>query len=589
MGLITGDFPPVDSADFLKQPLSTRIRVLAQHWVQYGFGSPRMIHLIYVVKLLVFYIAIGLFLATATSGAGWFWDVASWWNEPIVYQKFLVWTALLEAVGLAGSWGPLAGKFKPMTGGILFWARPGTIRLRPWKRVPFTSGDTRTVLDVVLYLAMVASLAAAVVLPGRVDSHAEHGLIQPVPLIVAAVLMVVVGLRDKTIALAARIEQYLPALVFMSLLSFVDMIIALKLLIVTVWLGAGVAKLGRHFEHVIPPMLSNTPFYPPKWLKRAMYRDFPNDLRPSGLARFTAHGVGTVVEIGAPLLLLFSQNFWVTLVGVVLIVGFHLFILSTFPLAVPLEWNVLFIFAAIFLFIGFPASAGYAVTDMSSPWLTVGIIAGLVFFPILGNLRPDLVSFLPSMRQYAGNWASALWTFAPGAESKLNAVKRPTSNQIDQLIALKYPVDVAEITLQQPVAWRALHSQGKGLLSVLYSALPDIEARTVREAEFGCNSVIGFNFGDGHLHNEDLIAALQARCHFEPGEFVIAWVESQPIHKSTQRYKIIDAALGVIERGTWNVKDAIAAQAWLPDGPIRLEREKTAELSSTFDKVVAKA
>ena len=32
--------------------------------------------------------------------------------------------------------GPLAGKFKPMTGGILFWARTGTIRLRPWKRVP---------------------------------------------------------------------------------------------------------------------------------------------------------------------------------------------------------------------------------------------------------------------------------------------------------------------------------------------------------------------------------------------------------------------------------------------------------------------
>ncbi len=29
------------------------------------------------------------------------------------------------------------------------------------------------------------------------------------------------------------------------------------------------------------------------------------------------------------------------------------------------------------------------------------IAAGLVFFPVLGNLRPDLVSFLPSMRQYA--------------------------------------------------------------------------------------------------------------------------------------------------------------------------------------------
>ena len=35
-------------------------------------------------------------------------------------------------------------------------------------------------------------------------------------------------------------------------------------------------------------------------------------------------------------------------------VCFHLFIISTFPLAVPLEWNALFAYAVVFLFIGFP-------------------------------------------------------------------------------------------------------------------------------------------------------------------------------------------------------------------------------------------
>lgn len=30
----------------------------------------------------------------------------------------------------------------------------------------------------------------------------------------------------------------------------------------------------------------------------------------------------------------------------------------------------------------------------------------------------------------------------------------------------------------------------------------------------------------------------------------------------------IDAALGVIERGTWQIADAVAAQPWLPNGPI---------------------
>jgi hypothetical protein len=54
---------------------------------------------------------------------------------------------------------------------------------------------------------------------------------------------VLIGLRDKTVFMAARGEQYLAAMVFFAVLPFVDMIIALKLLIygadrtVTSWLG----------------------------------------------------------------------------------------------------------------------------------------------------------------------------------------------------------------------------------------------------------------------------------------------------------------------------------------------------------------
>src|SRR5246500_3864563 len=205
---------------------------------------------------------------------------------------------------------------------------------------------------------------------------------------------------------------------------------------------------------------------------------------------------------------------------------------------------------------------------MSSPWLTAVIVAALLFFPGLGNLRPDLVSFLPSLRQYAGNWASAVWAFAPGAEDKLNAVRRPTANQVDQLVAFGYDRKWADVTMQQVIAWRTMHSQGRGLFSLLLRHLPDIDERTVREGEFVCNSLVGFNFGDGHLHNEDLIAAVQTEAAFEPGELVIVWVESQAWGSKVQHYKVIDAALGVIERGTWTVTDAVAAQPWLPNGPI---------------------
>jgi hypothetical protein len=44
---------------------------------------------------------------------------------------------------------------------------------------------------------------------------------------------------------------------------------------------------------------------------------------------------------------------------------------------------------------------------------------------------------------------------------------------------------------------------------------------------------------------------------------------------------VIDAALGVIERGTWQVADAVDAQPWLPDGPIPLRVEWTARPSGS--------
>jgi len=31
----------------------------------------------------------------------------------------------------------------------------------------------------------------------------------------------------------------------------------------------------------------------------------------------------------------------------------------------------------------------------------------------------------------------------------------------------------------------------------------------------------------------------------------------------------MDAAVGIVERGSWSVKDAVAEKNWLPNGPIR--------------------
>jgi hypothetical protein len=61
---------------------------------------------------------------------------------------------------------------------------------------------------------------------------------------------------------------------------------------------------------------------------------------------------------------------------------------------------------------------------------------------------------------------------------------------------------------------------------------------------------------------------VQREAAFEPGELIVAWVESQAWGSKVQHYKLIDAALGVIEAGTWKVAHAVAEQPWLPNGPI---------------------
>jgi len=574
MPFTTPALPDVDPSEFNRRPTFERIRVLSRFWSENGFGSPTMLHVIYIAKLVVLSTIGGLLIITATSDVGSIVDVGRWWDEPIVWQKLVLWVTFLEVFGIGGAWGPLTGHFKPFYGGARYFARPGLIRMAPWPgKVPFTAGDTRTVFDAALYVAFLISLIVAIVMPGvherGIPAEYTGGLVRSELMIAPIVLLIVLGLRDKVVFLCARGEQYLPALVIFAVLDFEDLIIAGKLLIVIVWCCAAISKFGVHFTHVVPPMVSNAPFTP-KALRRLHYRNAPDDLLPSRFASFMAHVLGTTAELVVPLVLLFSTNRTLTLIGVACMVAFHLFITSTFPLAVPLEWNILFGYIAIILFAGFQAGDGhFGVFDLSEPWLLPVLVVAFAFFPVLGNLRPDLVSFLPSMRQYAGNWASSVWSFAPGAEQRLNDLNLPARTHIEQLEALDYDPEVAELMLDLFVAWRSMHSQGRGLLSVLSSHLgDDFDRYTVREGEIGANLILGWNFGDGHIHDLRFLEAVQRRLGYAPGEFVVAWVESQPIHRRRQEYFVWDAALGVVQRGTWRTDDLVSEQPWLPNGPI---------------------
>ncbi|MCT1885193.1 DUF3556 domain-containing protein [Dietzia cinnamea] len=577
MAFLQADVPDIDPEKFESIPVMERMKLLAHHWVDYGFGAPKIMHSLYLVKGLFFFIGGWLIIGLSTPGLP-LTDLGAWWGELIVYQKAMLWVVLWSATGFNESWGPLAFKFKPNTAGYRYWMRTGTLRLPPWPdKVPFTRGDERRAVDVALYFSMLASLALGLVLPGQqtAAAYSEAGLVPAWPFITYVALQLILGLRDRVTFLASRPEQYSVILLGFGLLTLygggsVDMIIVAKIAMFAVWWGAFLSKIGVHFTPTVQTMLTNGPLVKSKALRRSLYRDAPNDLMPTRLAWFAAHVMGTIVEFVVPLILLFTTNWTVAVLAAAFMMCFHVFIYSMFALAMPQEWNLFYVFATPVVFLGFFNGDGYALWDASSVWVVVAAAVLTLTGPLVGNFRPDKISFLISMRQYAGNWANSTMAFRNnGCEAKLDNPEFVTSmpSPKHQLSSL-FGEAGAEMFLQKTTAFRMMNTQGRGHMSIFPDHVDSMENYRFREGEVMCTFFSGWQFGDGHLFDERTIAAVQKRCNFAPGEFISVWTESQPLHKKTIEYRVIDAALGVVERGHYDVRDVVKQQPWLPDGPI---------------------
>jgi hypothetical protein len=247
---------------------------------------------------------------------------------------------------------------------------------------------------------------------------------------------------------------------------------------------------------------------------------------------------------------------------------FHVNITSMFPLAVPLEWNIFMIFGIVFLFGHY---GDVPLSSLDDPLLIALIALWGIGLPIAGSLRPDKVSFLPSMRYYAGNWATTWWLFrkGSGAEETLDTdIVKSAPLVVDQVADL-YDRELAEYLLNKGLSFRSMHSHGRGLNALLARAVDDVEAYDVREGELISNQVNGWNFGDGHFHGRQLLEAVQERCGFAPEEVRVIVLESEPMAGSPtrgkQRYEIHDAATGLAEEGYVRVDDMVTRQPWLDE------------------------
>jgi len=560
MGLLDPTPPPFEVEEWRRLPHQQRIKPLAQDWALNGFGTPVAVYFLYVFKVLA-YAGLGYLLIAATSG----WPG---WTDPIVFEKAVAWTMLWEVLGLGAGSLPLTLRFSPMVGGFLYWLRPGTTRLPPWpERVPGTRGTVRTWLDVFLYGALLAALGYLLVSPG-VDATApwvggEVARLDPVAVGAMLALLVALGLRDKVPFLAARAEIY-GNLAIVFLFPLTNMAFGAQLVFFCIWWGAAASKLNRHFPFVVTVMISNTPWNRWRAAKRRLYTRHPEDLLPSRLGASVAH-LGTVMEFTLPLVLILSDGGLIGTLALAGMIVFHAHILSTFPLAVPLEWNVFMIFGLLVLFGHY---GGVPFSSIDDPLLLAILAITCVGFPVLGNFRPDLVSFLPSMRYYAGNWATSQWLFRrdSGAEARLDRDIVKAAPTVGVQLAKYYEPDLIDVLFYKGLAFRSMHSHGRALNALAARAVDDVEAYEVREGELVAGVVLGYNFGDGHFHDHRLLAAVQERCNYEPGELRVVTLESQPAHVQRQRYRIWDAAEGLVEEGYVDVAEMAKRQPWLGEG-----------------------
>src|SRR5215213_9893860 len=431
MGFLQPTPPPFDLEEWRAKPYLTRLKMNCQDWAVNGFAPPTAVYLLYAIKLVLFLFFAALVISVTTPGVGGLGDIADWWTQPIVFQKFVVWTAIWEIIGLGSGSMQLAARYGPVIGGALYWLRPGTVRLPPWPdRVPLTRGYRRALPDVALYAGVLASATYLLI------SNGEHaaGRLDPVAIAPLLAFWALLGLRDKVSFLAARPEIY-GFLLVVSLFPAHNIVVGWQFVFFFIWWGAASSKLNRHFPYVISVMVSNTPWNRSRRAKARLYARYPEDLRPGRQAALGAH-LGTAVEFGLPLVLLLSNGGAIATIALIGMIVFHAHITSTFAVGVPMEWNLFMIFWLVFLF---GEHGDVPLSQLDNPLLIAVLATGGVLFPVLGNLFPDKLSFLPSMRYYAGNWATSLWLFRKDTrtEEKLDeracTVARITVEQLTKL------------------------------------------------------------------------------------------------------------------------------------------------------------
>lgn len=250
---------PFDAKQFQAGDLRRKMKLAALSWADYGFGAPRIAYAFYLLKHCFWFYAWRFFVGFSGDRIE---SCAASCATFDAMQRLVLWNLLFEAAGLGCASGPLTGRFLNPFPAIFHWLWPGTLKM-PLRldlrdgREPLLpgAGTRRSIFDVVMFIAFVIVTLRALM-------SSEIGLHECIPVVV---LLMIIGLLDVTIWLAARSEVYLYMVVtfcFCGQTSTAAILTALKLQQLAIWTWAGVSKFGPWFPFVIQTMICNSMIWP---------------------------------------------------------------------------------------------------------------------------------------------------------------------------------------------------------------------------------------------------------------------------------------------------------------------------------------
>eukprot|EP00403_Amphidinium_massartii_P010959 CAMPEP_0178414714 /NCGR_PEP_ID=MMETSP0689_2-20121128/23179_1 /TAXON_ID=160604 /ORGANISM="Amphidinium massartii, Strain CS-259" /LENGTH=600 /DNA_ID=CAMNT_0020036013 /DNA_START=145 /DNA_END=1947 /DNA_ORIENTATION=- len=472
-------------------------------------------------------------------------------------QKLFVFWHVWESLGLGVLHGPMHAKMKPPFTDWWYRFTPNTLKYRaPF--MPAFVGNTRNWLDVAVEGFLTYIFAIRIIIAPEVTPT------MMMPLFACALYEF---LFDYGQHMHTYGTQTLHLFACMCFPVSQGQVVGMQLFCTWFYFCSGWCKIGPWFKHLnVANLLGAKYMVKQPWsgpFRTAMMKA-PEAKEPDYHLTTAAAVLGTLFAFGETLgpLLCLSNVPAVVLLGIFFIFCMHIFIISSLIVDV-FTWNFVDGMAYTVLFGIYSTGLSWSTLPSLHPALAAWLLAHALYSS-LGNLLPMTMPYVVAHRHAAGNFCQGVLLIKPEAAGKLA--------KLNAHAGLPQPLDAMnEMGLRWLGQWLAVHLlmayfwlwnlPNKMLLPLVQYALEgkNYNSYVLIHSVLFFDALVAHVRFDG-LSSLQLVPELGRICGFEPGECRLCWVGAFPsfpasVISGEAKWKIIDAAAGVIKEGTYTVAE----------------------------------